>query len=148
MKFICILLFFKMDLTLPGYKYVGPFNRLDKGIPSNATDAAAYEHDIAYSYYEFLGLNPYLYYNNADSILLFNIRGHYDYGAKLARGYFKLKALLMPKMENDPLPEKVISFSLKWTIYTYCVQSECNGCCCWFCSFVFTVIALCDTDYG
>ena len=23
------------DLTLPGYKYLGPFNSLDKGVPEN-----------------------------------------------------------------------------------------------------------------
>ena len=26
------------DLTLPGYKYLGPFNSLDKGVPENQND--------------------------------------------------------------------------------------------------------------
>lgn len=34
--------------TLPGYKYLGPGNSLDRGEPTNFIDADAQEHDIAY----------------------------------------------------------------------------------------------------
>lgn len=99
-----------MDLTLPGYKYLGPFNKLDKGIPTNLSDAAAFEHDIFYTEYEFLGFDPYLNFNAADQLLLNRLVGQRDYGARVARAFFKLKKLVAPQLENDPLleiPEKV-----------------------------------------
>lgn len=37
-----------VDLTLPGYKYLGPGNHTDKGPPVNAVDAIAKEHDEDY----------------------------------------------------------------------------------------------------
>lgn len=36
------------NLTLPGYKYLGPGNSLDEGEPTNSADAIARQHDIAY----------------------------------------------------------------------------------------------------
>ena len=36
------------DLTLPGYKYLGPGNKLDKGEPTDWNDAVAYIHDLGY----------------------------------------------------------------------------------------------------
>lgn len=35
-------------LTLPGYKYLGPLNSLNRGLPRNKLDAAAKKHDEAY----------------------------------------------------------------------------------------------------
>lgn len=37
------------ELTLIGYKYLGPGNSLDKGEPVNTADAIAYKHDVRYS---------------------------------------------------------------------------------------------------
>lgn len=37
-----------VDLTLPGYKYLGPGNDVDKGPPVNAIDAIAKKHDEDY----------------------------------------------------------------------------------------------------
>lgn len=36
------------ELTLIGYKYLGPGNKLNKGTPINQADSIALEHDIAY----------------------------------------------------------------------------------------------------
>ena len=38
----------KRGLTVPGYKYLGPGNSLNRGQPTNQTDEAAKEHDEAY----------------------------------------------------------------------------------------------------
>lgn len=39
----------KRGLVLPGYKYLGPLNSLDKGKPVNEADSIAYDHDLAYN---------------------------------------------------------------------------------------------------
>lgn len=36
-------------LVLPGYKYLGPLNSLDKGEPVNEADAIAFDHDVEYN---------------------------------------------------------------------------------------------------
>ena len=36
--------------TVPGYKYLGPGNSLDRGSPTNSVDAIAQEHDVAYDH--------------------------------------------------------------------------------------------------
>ena len=38
-----------VPLTIPGYNYLGPGNKLDNGEPTNHLDELAKEHDIAYS---------------------------------------------------------------------------------------------------
>lgn len=38
----------RRGLVLPGYKYLGPLNSLDKEKPVNEADSIAYDHDIAY----------------------------------------------------------------------------------------------------
>ncbi|CAK1580535.1 unnamed protein product [Parnassius mnemosyne] len=35
-------------IIFPGYKYLGPGNALDRGVPINALDAAAKKHDEKY----------------------------------------------------------------------------------------------------
>lgn len=38
----------RRGLTLPGYRYLGPLNSLDRGVPRNRLDAAARKHDEKY----------------------------------------------------------------------------------------------------
>ena len=37
-----------IDLSLPGYKYLGPGNKLDKGVPNGYNDFVAFLHDRTY----------------------------------------------------------------------------------------------------
>jgi len=76
------------DLLLPGYNYCGPFNKQNNGPPTNPTDAACKRHDEAYAQ---LGNRAYFYFNEADAILLEEIKDNTDYGAKVARAYFEAK---------------------------------------------------------
>jgi len=95
------------DLTLPGYRYLGPFNRLDKGPPQNVSDAAAREHDVAYERYIEEGLNPYFNYNEADEEFLEKVSREGDYGGRIATGLFNLKKRFFPRF-NGLEPVKVI----------------------------------------
>lgn len=75
------------DWSLPGYKYLGPGNKLDKGKPNNRNDDVAYHHDVAYDKYIKAGKNPYINYNDADK----NARekfGYEDYGGAAGRIFF------------------------------------------------------------
>nr|QTE04122.1 MAG: VP [Emberiza tristrami ambidensovirus] len=38
----------KGGLNVPGHKYIGPFNRLNRGDPVDLDDLIAYNHDVAY----------------------------------------------------------------------------------------------------
>lgn len=80
------------DLSLPGYKYLGPGNPLDKGEPNNANDWVAYFHDIGYGKIIEAQGNPYLLWSHADAEAYskFTVK---DYGGALAKGYFGLKKL-------------------------------------------------------
>nr|QKN88776.1 MAG: capsid protein [Dependoparvovirus sp.] len=78
-------------LVLPGYKYLGPGNGLDKGEPVNQADAAALEHDKAYDEQLKAGDNPYLKYNHADEEFQDNLQGDTSFGGNLARGVFQAK---------------------------------------------------------
>lgn len=88
----------RYDLTLPGYNYLGPFNALDKGTPTTESDAAALRHDKSKDYE-----SPwaYIYFNEADDILLKELEGQHDYGAKAARTYFQWKKKTMPRLKKD-----------------------------------------------
>lgn len=94
-----------MDLTLPGYKYLGPFNSINKGDPANNTDVAAYKHDLEYARLLDLGYNPYLYYNQADSDFLEAIENESDYGAIVAKIVFKTKKRIAPVLDMRVGPE-------------------------------------------
>lgn len=75
------------DWSLPGYKYLGPGNKLDKGKPNNRNDDVAYHHDVAYDKYIKKGKNPYLSYNDADD----KARAEFtfdDYGGAAGKAFF------------------------------------------------------------
>jgi hypothetical protein len=56
-------------LVLPGSKYVGPGNELDKGVPTSEGDMVALRHDLRYDDYAKRGLGKQMYtsYSDADA---------------------------------------------------------------------------------
>lgn len=78
------------DWSLPGYKYLGPGNKLDKGKPNNRNDNVAYHHDVAYDKYIKAGKNPYINYNDADEKAV-NEFSFEDYGGAAGKLFFKGK---------------------------------------------------------
>lgn len=84
--------------VLPGYNYLGPFNKLDSGEPRNPTDEEAKKHDLGYHYYLNKGENPYYRWSDVDEKFLRGIKGRSDYGAYVARGVFEAKKFLTDKL--------------------------------------------------
>lgn len=82
-----------IDLSLPGYKYLGPFNKLNKGQPTNANDLVAYIHDLGYGKIIQEGGNPYLMWSEADATAYNNFTTN-DYGGALGKAFFGLKKIL------------------------------------------------------
>lgn len=80
------------DLSLPGYKYLGPGNSLDKGEPNNNNDLIAYIHDIEYGKIIEMGGNPYLLWSKADAEAYKKFTTE-DYGGALGKVFFGLKSL-------------------------------------------------------
>lgn len=80
------------DLSLPGYKYLGPGNKLDKGLPTNYNDWVAYFHDIGYGRIIEQGGNPYLMWSDADAEA-YRAFSNEDYGGFLGKQFFGLKKL-------------------------------------------------------
>ena len=78
------------DLSLPGYKYLGPGNSINKGKPTNYNDAVAYIHDLGYGELIQKGKNPYIHFSDADEQALKNF-DFSSYGGILGKGYFALK---------------------------------------------------------
>lgn len=78
------------DWSLPGYKYLGPGNKLNKGKPRNYNDWVAYKHDVGYDELIQQNVNPYWNWNEADEQALkqFSLR---DYGGALGKGFFAAK---------------------------------------------------------
>lgn len=77
---------------MPGYKYLGPGNRLDKGEPTNHNDKVAKEHDEAYDAYLKKKQDPYWNYNDADDVFLKKAKLN-DLGGFLGTTFFKAKRL-------------------------------------------------------
>lgn len=80
------------DWTLPGYKYLGPGNRLNKGKPRNKNDAVAYKHDLAYDHHIKSGRNPYWNFNDADEKAMNEFTWD-DYGGAAGKTFFQFKKL-------------------------------------------------------
>lgn len=81
-----------IDLSLPGYKYLGPGNSLNKGNPTSYNDFVALIHDIEYGEIIQQGGNPYLQWSQADADA-YNRFTSGDYGGRLGRVFFGLKKL-------------------------------------------------------
>lgn len=88
----------KSGLTLPGYRYLGPFNSLFSGKPVNKADEAARKHDLGYSDLISKGENPYLYFNEHDVNLIEDLRGDNTFGGILARSVFQVKGAVAPAL--------------------------------------------------
>lgn len=80
------------DYTLPGYNYLGPGNRLDKGPPTSRNDAVALKHDIGYQDLIDQGKDPYYNWNDADETALAEF-DFSDFGGAAGKSYFRLKKL-------------------------------------------------------
>lgn len=84
--------------VLPGSKYIGPGNRMDKGKPVDQADANAYQHDIDYDNYIKKGHKPkdvYLGYSDADERLLKNTKATTANGLAVNLGMGAKKLLNM-----------------------------------------------------
>ena len=81
------------DFSLPGYKYLGPGNRLDKGPPVDHNDWVAYIHDLGYGKIIDRGGNPYLQFSDADEEALKRFKWE-NFGGKAAITYFEMKKKL------------------------------------------------------
>nr|QKE54888.1 MAG: capsid protein [Parvoviridae sp.] len=78
------------DLSLPGYHYLGPGNKLNKGKPTNFNDFVAYIHDLGYGAIIEQGGNPYFLWSDADAAA-YNKFTTEDYGGALAKAFFGIK---------------------------------------------------------
>jgi hypothetical protein len=81
------------DLSLPGYKYLGPGNSLDKGKPEGYNDWVAYFHDHGYKVLQDSGQNPYINWNAADAKAYREFDATKDYGGAAGKFFFGLKKL-------------------------------------------------------
>lgn len=96
-----------LDLSLPGYHYLGPGNNLFKGAPTSYNDWVAYMHDVRYGEIVKLGQNPYLLWSEADA-QAYQQFAHSDYGGTLGKSFFGLKKLahdfgLISKVTGEPI---------------------------------------------
>ncbi len=90
----------KVGLNPPGYKYMGPFNSLDRGRPTNYNDKIARDHDIMYDKIQKDGNNPYLNFNEADQYFLDNIKPN-DVTSTIAKKAFELKKKFAPSLKDS-----------------------------------------------
>ena len=99
----------KRGLVLPGYKYLGPFNDLNKGFPTNKADTAALIHDEAYAGYakKHAWYAPYIRYNRADERFIKDTENETDYGARIGNAFFKAKRWFAPRLKEDDLEQVV-----------------------------------------
>jgi hypothetical protein len=82
--------------VLPGSKYIGPGNRMDKGKPVDKADANAYQHDVDYDNYLKKGhkaKDVYLGYSDADERLLKNTKANTASGLAVNLGMGAKKLL-------------------------------------------------------
>ncbi len=83
-------------LTLPGSKYIGPGNPMNRGKPVDKADANAYQHDIDYDNYLKKGVKKkdvYLGYSDADERLLKNTKADTPNGLAVNLGIGAKKVL-------------------------------------------------------
>nr|AXM43002.1 VP1 [Feline bocavirus] len=87
--------------TVPGFKYLGPFNPLNNGDPINEVDKIAQTHDRAYQSYIDAGINPYLNFNKADSDFIESLSKDSSVAGWLGKSAFKLKRVLLPHLDKQ-----------------------------------------------
>ena len=82
--------------VLPGSKYIGPGNEMNKGKPVDQADANAYQHDVDYDNYIKKGhkaKDVYLGWSDADKRLLKNTKANTASGLAVNLGMLAKKAL-------------------------------------------------------
>lgn len=82
--------------VLPGSKYIGPGNEMNKGKPVDEADANAYQHDVDYDNYIKAGVKPrdvYTGYSDADERLLKNTKANTANGLAVVLGMGAKKLL-------------------------------------------------------
>lgn len=82
--------------VLPGSKYIGPGNSMDKGKPVDQADANAYQHDVDYDNYLKAGVKAkhvYTGYSDADERLLKNTKANTANGLAVVLGMGAKKIL-------------------------------------------------------
>lgn len=84
----------KRGLVLPGYKYLGPFNSVNKGEATNPSDFAAQKHDNEYWHLSKKGINPYINFNEADKQFIKDTKEAKDWGGRIANWIFTKKQKL------------------------------------------------------
>lgn len=94
----------KRGWTLPGYNYLGPFNSLNNGVPTNKSDQVAQTHDYGYDALAKKGINPYLTYNVADEEA--NKEWGDDWGGRIANAVFDVKKFMMAPFDPFSLTYK------------------------------------------
>lgn len=104
--------------VLPGSKYIGPGNRMDKGKPVDQADANAYQHDVDYDNYLKKGhkaRDVYMGWSDADDRLLKKTKADTPNGlaVNLGMGAKKLlhKTGLTKRIRDtdNPTPKKKVS---------------------------------------
>lgn len=83
----------------PGYKYLGPFNRMNKGLPTNNLDWNAYNHDNGYAK---IGSKSYWYFNQFDDDFIKRVKPEDGFWGHFAKGVFTLKKYIAPHMSRLP----------------------------------------------
>lgn len=83
----------------PGYNYLGPGNTLDRGDPTNLSDAAAQRHDYWYQAYQESGHNPYWHHNQADEQFIKDTTNAKDWGGKVGNLVFRFKRAFAPSLD-------------------------------------------------
>jgi hypothetical protein len=78
------------DLSLPGYKYLGPGNKMNKGRPNNWNDFVSLVHDDKYKRLEKLGKVPHTLWTESDEAWLRDTNWQ-DYGGVLGKLFFNVK---------------------------------------------------------
>uniref|UniRef100_A0AAT9JYN8 Capsid protein n=1 Tax=Ostrich parvovirus TaxID=2699166 RepID=A0AAT9JYN8_9VIRU len=91
--------------VLPGYKYLGPGNGLDKGPPVNKADSVALGHDKAYDQQLKAGDNPYIKFNHADQDFIDSLQDDQSFGGNLGKAVFQAKKRILEPfgLVEDPV---------------------------------------------
>lgn len=93
-------------LVLLGYKYLAPFNGLDKGQPVNRANAVTKEHDEAYNRLLESGDNPYLKYNHADAEFQEKLQEDSSFRGTLGKAVFQAKKRVLKPFDLVEKPVK------------------------------------------
>lgn len=100
-------------MVLPGSKYIGPGNEMNKGAPVNEADANAYQHDIDYDNYLKQGHSAkhvYTSYSDADERLLRKTKANTPEGLAVNLGMLAKKGAwklgLTKRLRDTDIPQR------------------------------------------